>query len=116
MTDERDTLGRRIPQFDRVAAGKKAAAIHKEKDERHYSKLGSVGGTRPKRGYFGKLRDDGRIEELRRVTSHNGRGYFGKLKDEGKIEEIKKLARKGQAKSVETIRARKNKSVSGGQS
>lgn len=115
MAERFDKLGRRIPEFDRSAAGKKAAATNKEKDEHHYNKLGTAGGKRRTRGYFGKLKDEGRIEELRKVSDHRGRGYFGQLKDEGKIKELKKLAKKGQAASVETVRSRKNESISGGQ-
>lgn len=116
MKERLDKLGRRIPKFDRVAAGKKAAVINKEKDEHHYSKLGSVGGRRTGRGHFGRLKDEGRIEELREVSSHQGRGYFGKLKDEGKDNELRKLAQKGKAASAETIRRRKNNTLPGGKS
>lgn len=115
MTDRRDKLGRRIPEFDRSAAGKKAALTNKEKDEHHYNKLGTVGGKRRTRGYFGKLKDEGRVEELKTLSGKNSVGYFKTLK-ETDPKRLKEISQKGQTASVKIVRSRKKHSVPGGQS
>lgn len=63
-----DKLGRRIPVFDRKAAGKKTAeTVRKKYGDDHYKKIRSKGGKMSTRGYFGKLKEDGNIEELREI-------------------------------------------------
>ncbi len=64
-----DTLGRRIPEFDRSAANKKAAKTRKEVhgiDD--HARAGAIGGRARGRGYFGKLKDEGNEEELRALS------------------------------------------------
>ena len=98
MKERFDKLGRRIPDFDRSAASRKAAKTKKEKyGPDFYKRAGRVGGSRSKRG------------------------YFGRLKDEGKQAELQKIARKG-AETANKIRANKsavrgrsNNSTAGGQ-
>lgn len=80
-----DKIGRRIPEFDRSAAGRKASQTrraNKKYGPDFDKRTGVIGG---------------------RVRT---RGYFGKLKDEGRESELKALSEKGTIKSVET---RKNK-------
>lgn len=82
-----DKLGRKIPEFDRSAANKKGAQTRKEVHGTDvHSRIGSMGA---------RLRT---------------RGYFGKLKDEGKDDELKKLSQKG----VETRRTHKTEDNTGG--
>ncbi len=69
MTEKRDKLGRRIPQFDRSEAGKRSAKTRKENHGNDtHARAGSLGGRARTRGYFGKLKDEGKIDELREVT------------------------------------------------
>lgn len=69
MTEKRDKLGRRIPQFDRSEAGKRSAKTRKENHGNDtHARAGSLGGRARTRGYFGKLKDEGKIDELRKVT------------------------------------------------
>lgn len=87
MTDKRDKLGRRIPQFDRVAAGKKASVTSKEKYGADVHKRNGIIGAR-----LGTP------------------GYFGKLKAEGKTAELKKLASEGAKASNQVQATKRNKS------
>lgn len=60
MTDRFDKLGRRIPQFDRSAAGAKGAQTQKEKHGNDFhARHGAAGGRKRTRGYFGTLKDSG---------------------------------------------------------
>ena len=72
MAERKDKLGRRIPEFDRSAANKKAAATSKERrgDDFH-SRIGADGGRNRSRGYFGILKDQGKTEELKNIA-HRG--------------------------------------------
>jgi len=64
-----DKLGRKIPEFDRSAANKKGAVTRKELyGTDTHSRAGSVGGRVRTRGYFGKLKDDGQTEELKKLS------------------------------------------------
>lgn len=81
-----DKLGRRIPEFDRSAAGKKASQTrraNKKYGPDYDKRTGAVGG------------------------SHRTRGYFGKLKDEGREAELKALSEKGTEKSIAVRAAKK---------
>lgn len=91
MAERRDKLGRRIPEFDRSAAGKKASQTrraNKKYGPDYDKRTGAIGG------------------------SHRTRGYFGKLKDEGREEELKALSEKGTAKSVAIRKAKKEAQAS----
>lgn len=69
MADRLDKLGRRIPQFDRSAAGKKSAKTQKEKyGPDHHSRIGTNGARKRTRGYFGKLKDEGKTAELSSIA------------------------------------------------
>lgn len=69
MSEKLDKLGRRIPQFDRSAAGKKAMATLKEKNGEDYpSRIGAHGGHKRTRGHFGKLKDEGHEEKLKSIS------------------------------------------------
>lgn len=48
---------------------KKGAITRKKKDVNAFKKLGARGGLAKKRGYLGKLKDEGRVEELRAVSA-----------------------------------------------
>lgn len=67
---KRDKLGRRIPVFDRKAAAKKA---QKTRELNHgpdfNSRIGSLGARKRTRGYFGKLKDEGKTDELKSISS-----------------------------------------------
>lgn len=63
-----DKLGRKIPEFDRSAAGKKGAQTRLKKDPDFYSKIGYRGGKAHGRGYLGKLKEEN-PEELARVQA-----------------------------------------------
>lgn len=68
MEEKHDKLGRRIPQFDRSAAGKKSAKTQKEKyGPDYHSRIGTVGARKRTRGYFGKLKAEGKTEELSNI-------------------------------------------------
>lgn len=70
MTEKRDKLGRRIPQFDRSEAGKRSAKTRKENHGNDtHARAGSLGGRARTRGYFGKLKDEGKIDELKTISS-----------------------------------------------
>ena len=65
-----DKLGRRIPEFDRSAANKKGAHTRKEKDGPDiHSRIGSMGASLGTRGYFGKLKDEGKTDELKKLSA-----------------------------------------------
>jgi len=34
-----------------------------------HSRIGAIGGSKRKRGYFGRLKDEGRLDELKAITS-----------------------------------------------
>jgi hypothetical protein len=69
MAERRDKLGRRIPEFDRSAAGKKAMQTLKEKNGADYpSRIGTHGGRKRTRGHFGKLKDEGKETELKNLS------------------------------------------------
>jgi len=69
MEERRDKIGRRIPQFDRSAAGKKAMETLKEKNGTDYPKRIGLNGARKRtRGYFGSLKDKGKTEELTTIA------------------------------------------------
>jgi len=97
MEERRDKLGRRIPQFDRSAAGKKSAQTQKEKYGPDFHKrIGADGGRHRTRGYLGKLKAES-PETLRQVTSKGGstgEKHFSKLKNENP-EELSKIAKEG---------------------
>lgn len=69
MTDKFDKLGRRIPKFDRSAAAKKAAKTLKEKEGNDvHARFGTVGGRVRSRGYFGTLKDQGKTDEIKKLS------------------------------------------------
>lgn len=48
---------------------KKAEQTKKEKyGENYHSRIGSIGGRKRKRGYFGTLKDEGRLDELKKIS------------------------------------------------
>jgi len=114
MAERFDKLGRRIPAFDRSAAGKKAAATNKEKNENYYNELGAAGGKHRSRGYFGKLKDEGRIEELRQLASKNSVGYFKILKDSGQTKKLKAISQKGAKAHNGAVRSGSKHPTTGG--
>lgn len=65
-----DKLGRRIPEFDRSAAAKKGMKT-KEKlyGVDHHKRMVTAGGRVRTRGYFGKLKDEGKTDELRKLSA-----------------------------------------------
>lgn len=70
MKDRFDKLGRRIPHFDRSAAGRKASKTRKERHGPHFDKkTGSMGGRKRTRGYFGQLKDQGKTDELKKIST-----------------------------------------------
>jgi len=74
MVIKRDSLGRRIPDFDRKAAGKKGHETRKKVYGDDYNaRIGAAGGRVRTRGHFGKLKDEGKTEELRTITTIGAR-------------------------------------------
>jgi hypothetical protein len=64
-----DKIGRKIPEFDRSNANRKGAVTRKEKDGNDvFSRIGSMGGSLRTRGYLGKLKDEGKIDELKELS------------------------------------------------
>jgi len=64
-----DSLGRKIPTFNRSAAGKKAAQTRKERyGSDIHARIGRLGGNSRTRGYFGKLKDEGKTDELKKIS------------------------------------------------
>lgn len=118
MAEKLDKLGRRIPQFDRSAVGRRNAKNMKEQyGPDYFSKLSRAADHSRNRGYFGKLKDEGRIEELRKVA-HKGQSkayaHFNRLKDEGKTEELKTYQKKSaKVRKAKDVSSRRNKPVSG---
>lgn len=90
-----DKLGRRIPEFDRSAAAKKAQRKNKENYGTDFHKRsGAVGGHAGKRGYFGALKDAGKTDELHDITSKGGKTgvkHFKRLAEENP-EELRKIS------------------------
>lgn len=120
MPQKLDKLGRRVPDFDRSAAAKKGAATAKKKyGNDFHSRNAARADHSGNRGYLGKLKDEGRIEELRsmaRKGQSKSYNHFNRLKDEGKTRELKTISSKG-GKAVRTKAARsgRNDTVSRGQ-
>ena len=54
---KRDSLGRRIPEFDRSAANKKGVETQRRRDKDYYKKFAKKGGHASKGGYFQKLKE-----------------------------------------------------------
>lgn len=75
MTEvKRDKLGRRIPVFDRKAAAKKAQKTREERHGPNYnSRIGSMGARVRTRGHFGKLKDEGKLDELKTISQIGAR-------------------------------------------
>jgi hypothetical protein len=68
MEQKYDKLGRRIPQFDRKAAAKKAQKTREERHGPDFNKrIGSMGASLGTRGYFGKLKDTD-PEKLKQIS------------------------------------------------
>ena len=64
-----DSLGRKIPTFDRSVAGKKAAQTRKERyGSDIHARVGRLGGNSRTRGYFGKLKDEGKTDEIKKIS------------------------------------------------
>lgn len=61
-------------------SNKKAAATRKKKNPNVFKEIGALGGAHPKRGYLGKLKDEGRLDELRTITK-KGAEATNALKD-----------------------------------
>ena len=80
-----DKLGRRIPEFDRSAAGRKSAKTQKEKyGNDFHARIGADGGRRRTAGNFGKLKDND-PEALQEISSKGGKTgtkHFARLKAE----------------------------------
>lgn len=38
----------------------------------YFKRIGAIGGSARKRGYFGRLKDEGRLDELKAITSKGG--------------------------------------------
>lgn len=38
----------------------------------YHSRIGAIGGSARKRGYFGRLKDEGRLDELKAITTKGG--------------------------------------------
>lgn len=110
MSDiKRDKLGRRIPEFDRSAAGKKAAKTLKEKHgEDHFRKLNSSADHSGNRGYLGSLKDAGETEKLKEVTQKGVKSrtnHFKKLQTEDP-EALRSIGEKGRQKRYGKRRVR----------
>lgn len=70
MAEKRDSLGRRYPDLDRSAITKKSEKTKKEKYGPDFHKrAGAIGGRRRTRGYFGKLKDEGKLDELKNLSA-----------------------------------------------
>jgi len=72
MEEKRDKLGRRIPQFDRKAAAKKAQITREKNHGPDFNKrIGSMGARLGTRGYFGKLKDTDpqKLKEISKAAS-----------------------------------------------
>lgn len=66
MSERRDKLGRRIPDFDRSAAGKKSAKTQKEKyGDDYHKRIGTRGASMRTRGHFGKLKAEGKTAKIK---------------------------------------------------
>lgn len=98
MLIKRDSLGRRIPEFDRSASARKGAQTRKENHGNNdHARAGSIGGRARKRGYLGTLKDSGNEAKLKAITQKGGQTgtkYFKKLALENP-EELKKVGDKG---------------------
>lgn len=98
MEEKRDKLGRRIPQFDRKAAAKKAQKTREERHGTDFNKrIGGMGARLGTRGYFGKLKDTdpAKLKEISQAASQKSAHRT--------VEERSEAIRKG----WETRRARK---------
>lgn len=59
MTERRDKLGRRIPDFDRSAAAKKGVKTQRRKHGSDFhAKIGRIGGKHSHQRYFAKLKEE----------------------------------------------------------
>ena len=89
-----DKLGRRIPEFDRSAAGRKSAQTQKEKyGNDFHARIGADGGRRRTAGHFGKLKNENpeALQELSSKGGNTGTKHFARLKAENP-EEHKKIS------------------------
>lgn len=80
-----DKLGRRIPEFDRSAAGRKSAQTQKEKyGNDFHARIGADGGRRRTAGNFGKLKSDDpeALQEISSKGGNTGTKHFARLKAE----------------------------------
>lgn len=73
MVRRKDVLGRRITPTDYAARSKKSERTKKEKYGSDFHKrAGSLGGRARKRGYFGRLKDEGKVGELQELAKAAG--------------------------------------------
>lgn len=106
MVEKRDKLGRRIPQFDRSAAGKKAMQTLKEKNGADYPKrIGTAGGSKRTRGHFGKLKDEGDEEKLKSISKEATDARWKDEATEAETEENNGPGSSGEGTSVPAGRA-----------
>lgn len=74
MLIKRDSLGRRIPTFNRSEAQKKVAQERKKNDPDYYSRIGVIGGSRRVGGGFRilKAEDPEKFMEIsRKAAAHS---------------------------------------------
>lgn len=96
MTEvRRDKLGRRIPEFDRSAANKKAAQTRKEKHGSTFNaRIGALGGSaRTNSKGFGAMDEDKR-RKIATKGGNSGEKHFAKLKRENP-EALHEISSKG---------------------
>lgn len=78
-----DRLGRRIPEFDRSAANKKGFQTKEKKYGKNYrTEFAAAGGRASTRGYFGKLKDEGKEDELKELAKIGANNSAAKRKKE----------------------------------
>lgn len=100
MTERFDKLGRRIPQFDRSAAGAKGAKTQKEKyGNDFHTKHGAIGGRKRARGYFGTLKDAGNEAAIREAAKKGAEKTNSRSVEEKHASAIKGWETKRQLKS-----------------
>lgn len=105
-----DKLGRRIPQFDRSKAMKKGALTTKEKHGSDFHKRTGIDGGRARsRGYFGTLKDQGKLDELKAISIEAAKKSAARTPEERKNSVIKgwQTKHKAQKRGPGIPRARK---------
>lgn len=69
----------------------------------YFKRIGAIGGSARKRGYFGLLKDEGRLDELKAITSKGG---LQKKPRKAKKGTVTRVSKRGAAEDIVSVGVR----------